>query len=71
MAKGYTTFYDAEVSVIHNESTTMRKAGRARKWLQMKETSRSMRLYLKEYRHFLLPLREICIAFRCMIILFR
>ena len=71
MAKGYTTFYDAEVSVIHNESTTMRKAGRARKWLQMKETSWSMRLYLKEYRHFLLPLREICIAFRCMIILFR
>jgi GT2 family glycosyltransferase len=71
LAKGYISYYDAEVSVTHNESSSMKQMSRKRKILQIRETYKSMELYLKEYRNFSGIARWMCRGTRCLIIYFR
>lgn len=49
LQKGYISYYDAEVNIIHKESSTVKKASKNRKKFQAKCISRSMDIYLKEY----------------------
>ena len=65
--KGYKTFYDAEVSVTHMESSTMNRMLPSKKKMQAKENNKSMELYLKEYRDFPAPARWLCKATRSLI----
>lgn len=71
LAKGYISYYDADVSVTHKESTSMKRMSKNRKKLQINETSRSMEIYLKEYRSFSRLARWACKATRCLIIYMR
>ena len=68
LAKGYTTYYDADVSVTHKESASMKQMSKNRKRLQIQETEKSMELYLKEYRRFPAIARFACKGVRRMII---
>ncbi len=70
-AKGYVSYYDAEVSVTHKESSTMKQMSRNRKKFQIRETRKSMELYLKEYRKFSALPRWACEFFRCLVIYLR
>lgn len=69
--KGYTTFYDSEVSVIHKESSSMKRMSTNRKRMQIRATNRSMELYLREYRHYPWIVRKVCMATRSLITLIR
>lgn len=69
--KGYNFYYDAEVSVTHKESASMKKMSKNRKMLQMKEIGKSMELYLKEYRKYPYWARKLCIFTRQLIIYIR
>ena len=71
LAKGYISYYDADVSITHKESTSMKQMSLNRKKLQIQETRKSMELYLKEYRKFPVAARWICMGVRSMIIMFR
>ena len=71
LAKGYTSYYDADVSVTHKESASMKQMSKNRKKLQIQETSRSMELYLKEYRKFPAVARWVCKSVRSLIIYYR
>ena len=68
IAKGYTSYYDAEVSVMHKESSSIKQMTKNRKKLRIKESNKSMDLYLKEYRKFSAPARWICKGVRKLII---
>ena len=65
--KGYSTFYDAEVSVTHKESASVKQMSKNKKQLQIRETKKSMDLYLKEYRGFSPFARWICETTRSLI----
>ena len=67
LAKGYISYYDADVSITHKESFSMRYASINHKKLQIRETSKSMELYLREYRRFPRITRWICKNVRNMI----
>lgn len=67
LAKGYVSFYDAEVSVTHKESSSMNKMQKNRKKFTIEETRKSREFYLKEYRHFSAPARWLCHATRSLI----
>ena len=71
LAKGYISYYDADVSVTHKESTSMKRMSKNRKKLQISETSRSMEIYLKEYRSFSWLARWACKATRSLTIYMR
>lgn len=71
LAKGYISYYDADVSVTHKESTSMKQMSKNRKKLQIRETGKSMELYLKEYRRFPVVARWACIMTRSIITFFR
>ena len=71
ISKGYKTFYDAEVSVRHKGSATMKKMVRNKKKLQIEQRKKSLDLYLKEYRGYSLFARWVCEAVRTMITLIR
>lgn len=71
LAKDYVSFYDADVSVTHKESASMKKMSKNRKKLQMRETQNSLDLYLKEYRRFPWIARWICKKVRSLIIWIR
>lgn len=59
-AKGYVSYYDADVSVTHKESSTMKRMSKNQKKFQLSESKKSRELYLKEYRHYCAPARWIC-----------
>ena len=65
--KGYSTYYDAEVSVTHRGSATMKRMSTNKKKLQIIQRKKSMDLYLKEYRHFPAPARWLCEGIRSLI----
>lgn len=67
LAKGYVSYYDAEVSATHKESTTMKRMSKNQKQFQIKESKRSRELYLKEYRDFTAPARLLCHLTRALI----
>lgn len=67
LAKGYVSFYDAEVSVTHKESVSVARMSKSKKKLQVTESNKSRELYLKEYRHFPAPARWLCHAVRSLI----
>ena len=67
LTKGYVSFYDSKVSVTHKESASMKRMSKNRKKLQVKESGKSMELYLKEYRNFPAPARWICHMTRSLI----
>jgi len=71
IAKGYISYYDSDVSVTHKESASMKQMSKNRKQFQIRETKRSMDLYLKEYRGFSAPARWLCEKARSLIILSR
>lgn len=68
LSKGYISYYDADVSVTHKESASMKQMSKNRKKLQIRETSKSMELYLKEYRRFPRLARWACKSVRGLII---
>ena len=71
LRKGYISYYDAEVSVTHKESSSMKQMSKNRKTLQIRETGKSMELYLKEYRKFPGIARWACKSVRSLIIRIR
>lgn len=71
LAKSYITFYDAEISVTHRESTSMKKMIKKRRNLQIKESIKSRELYLKEYRHFSMLERWLCHIVRSTVMFIR
>lgn len=68
LSKGYVSYYDANVSVTHKESASLKQMSKNRKKLQIRETNRSMELYLKEYRKFPWVARIVCKGIRSLII---
>ena len=70
-SKGYTTYYDASVSIIHNESSSLTNISKKRKKLQIRENCKSMELYLKEYRNYPWPARLVCKMVRGLVIWIR
>lgn len=71
LSKKYVSYYDAEVSVTHKESSSMKQMSKNRKKLQIRETNKSMELYLKEYRRFPGLFRWACKSVRGLIIYLR
>lgn len=71
LRKGYISYYDAEVSVTHKESSSMKQMSKNRKTLQIRETEKSMELYLKEYRKYPRIARWACKSVRSLIIRIR
>ena len=71
MGKGYVAFYDADVSVTHKESSSMKRMSTNRKRMQIRETNKSMELYLKDYRHYSWIIRKACVGTRSLITLIR
>ncbi len=71
LAKEYVSFYDAEVSVTHKESSTMKKMQKNRKKFTVTAVRKSRELYLREYRHFSPPAIWLCHATRSLIIWLR
>lgn len=69
--KGYVAFYDANVSVTHKESSSMKRMSTNRRKMQIQETNRSMDLYLKDYRHYSWITRKACLLMRNLITLIR
>ena len=67
LAKGYTTYYDSDVSVTHKGSATMNRMSTNRKKLQITQRKKSMELYLKEYRKFSVPAIWACTTVRSII----
>ena len=68
LRKGYVSYYDSEVSITHKESSSMKQMSKNRKKLQIRETGKSMELYLKEYRRFPGIARWACKSVRSLII---
>lgn len=60
MTAGFKTFYDANVSILHNESSTINKTIFNRKDWKRIEAKKSRELYLKEYRKFPIYMRWAC-----------
>lgn len=71
LSKGYISYYDTDVSVTHKESASMKQMSKNRKKLQIRETSESMELYLKEYRNFPVVARWVCKGVRSLITLIK
>ena len=71
LAKEYVSYYDAAVSITHKESTSMKKMLKNRKEVQIRETNKSMELYLKEYRKFSVMARWVCKLVKRLIIQIR
>lgn len=67
LVKGYISYYDAEVSATHKESTTMKRMSKNRKKLQIAESKKSRELYLKEYRNYSRIAIWICKSVRSLI----
>ena len=67
LAKDYETFYDAEVSVTHLGSATMKRMSTNKKKLQIEQRNKSLELYLKEYRQYTALARWLCKATRSLI----
>ncbi len=67
LVKGYTSYYDSEVSITHKESTSIKRMSKNRKKLQIMESRKSREIYLKDYRHFPAPARWLCHATRSLI----
>ena len=71
LAKGYTSYYDSEVSVTHKESASMKRMSNNKVKLQISATKKSNDIYLREYRHFPLIARCLCHFTRSLIIYIR
>ena len=67
LTKGYSSFYDSEVSIIHLGSVTMKRMSRDKKKFQVEQRNKSMDLYLTEYRHFSSVAAWLCKATRSII----
>lgn len=68
LTKDYVSFYDAEVSVTHKESSSTKKMQKNnRKNFTIEHAKRSRELYLKEYRHFSPLARWLCHTSRSLI----
>jgi GT2 family glycosyltransferase len=52
LKKGYTAYYDPEVSIKHNESSSMKEVPREKKKKIIQSRDKSRELYLKKYRGF-------------------
>lgn len=72
LLKEYKTFYDSEVSVLHNDSATIRYSLKSEKnalaYKMSVEAMKSRELYLKEYRKYPAVVRLVCHKFRKMIL---
>ena len=69
--KNFVSYYDANVSVTHKESSSVKRMNKNSKRLQIVETSKSMELYLKEYRRFTALERYLCKFVRNLILQLR
>lgn len=63
LRKGFRCFYDSEVSIIHNESTTLKRMSSQSKKFRITETEKSREIYLRDYLNFSKPIRVICHLF--------
>ena len=52
LQKNYKAYYDAEVSIIHKESSTMKRMKNDKLEFQIKEAEKSRTIYLRDYRGF-------------------
>lgn len=69
LAKGFSVYYDAEVSITHKGSTSKKREDKARKYFLIRETKKSLEIYLREYRGFSVLSRWLCKTMRGIIIL--
>ena len=51
-AKGYKTYYDAETSITHLESGSIKKNSADKIKTQIKVSAKSREIYLRDYRNF-------------------
>lgn len=63
LAVGSTFYYDADVSVIHMESASLRSFGGKQKKLFLRESGKSREIYMRDYRGFNKFERRICNMF--------
>lgn len=68
---GGTAFYDAEVSILHNESSSVCQGGSGKLLRTMQLYTHSRSLYLREYRHFSRTATFFCNLFGNAAFLFR
>lgn len=66
LSNGYTTYYDADVSVTHIGGGTIRKSAEYKK-LQIAELKKSLEIYLRDYRGYSRPAIWLCHFTRCLI----
>jgi GT2 family glycosyltransferase len=52
LKKGYTAYYDPQVSVKHNESSSMKEVPKDKQKRIIEARRKSRELYLTDYRHF-------------------
>ena len=71
LLQGYISYYIADVSVKHNESTSMTQMSKDKLRMQIRENRKSGEIYLKDYRHFVAPARWMCHVVRILILYFR
>lgn len=71
LGKEYVSYYDAAVGVKHKESSSLNQMSLHMKKVQLRETQKSMDLYLREYRNYKSITIWICKMVRCLIILIR
>lgn len=64
---GSYSFYDAEVSVIHMESATMKRMTANKKKMVIKESQKSREIYLRDYRQYNKLARILCHGVKALI----
>ncbi|MGI6512192.1 MAG: glycosyltransferase family 2 protein [Catenisphaera adipataccumulans] len=52
LKKGYSAYYDPQVCVKHNESSSMKEVPKEKQKRIIEARRKSRELYLKDYRHF-------------------
>ena len=62
LAKGFISYYDSSVGILHNHSSSMKRMTKNKKLFLIRESQKSREIYLKDYRHFSAPKRFICHA---------
>ena len=69
MSIGKTMYYCADTNIVHMESNSIKMTNK-KKNIMLKNTIKSMDIYLKDYRHFGLIKRRLCEATRAIVIIF-
>lgn len=67
LTKGYTTYYDSDVSITHKGSKTITRMSANKKKMLIEQKEKSLEIYLKEYRNYPILIRWVCRKFRSLI----